>query len=320
MRSEFRKNSDILAISKTNNTPVHIVGGYSMRRADMPEGQVMNVRANPVDEEFVKASGLTLLVGQDFNHQDYVNANNDDYEKNKYQYIINETAAKALGWTPEEAIGKKMVLNAPGEVKGVIKDFHFASLHNPVEPLVLFCGSWGNTLIVKTSGKNLGSTISFMEKKWKEIAPHRPFEYRFMDEDFQKLYSAESRIGNVFTIFAGIAILLACLGLFGLSVFTAQQRIKETGIRRVLGASVSGLTVLLSARFVVLVIVAFVLASPIAWFVMNKWLQDFAYRIDISWWIFGVAALSVLAITVITVGLQAIKAAIANPVKSLRTE
>jgi len=251
-----------------------------------------------------------------------LDASKEEYDKNYYHFILNETAVKALGWKTDEAIGKKMFLgdDRPGEVRAVIKDFHFASLHTPVEPLVLFPGGWGNNLIVKTSGNNLAATISFLESKWKELAPHRPFEYRFMDEDFQKLYSSEARTGKVFTIFRGIAILLACLGLFGLSVYATQQRVKEIGIRKVLGATVTNITGLLSVKFLLLVGIAFVLASPIAWFMMNKWLQDFAYRVDISWWIFAVAGLSVLFITLVTVGFQAIKAALNNPVKSLRSE
>jgi len=322
VKTTFTSNPNIIAVSKANNTPVNIVGGYSMRRADMASGQEMNVKANPVDDDYIKANGLQIIAGTNFSRQDLLDANKEDYTKNYFYYILNESAVKALGWKPEEAIGKKMFLgdHRPGEVKAVIKDFHFASLHTPVEPLILFPGDWGSNLIVKTTGNNLAGTISFLEAKWKELAPHRPFEYRFMDEDFQKLYSSEMRTGKVFTIFAGIAILLACLGLFGLAVYATQQRTKEIGIRKVLGASVSGITVLLSSKFLGLIAIAFLVASPIAWFVMHKWLQDFAYRVDISWWVFAIAGLSVLLITLITVGFQAIKAAVSNPVKSLRSE
>jgi putative ABC transport system permease protein len=288
----------------------------------MASGQEMNVKANPVDDDYIKANSLQIIAGNDLSRQDLLDANKEDYTKNYFHFILNESAAKALGWKPEEAIGKKMLLgdHRPGEVKAVIKDFHFASLHTPVEPLILFPGDWGTNLIVKTTGNNIAGTISFIESKWKELAPHRPFEYRFMDEDFQKLYSSEMRTGKVFTIFAGIAILLACLGLFGLAVYATQQRIKEIGIRKVLGASVSGITVLLSSKFLGLIAIAFLVASPISWFVMHKWLEDFAYRVDISWWVFAIAGLSVLLITLITVGFQAIKAAVSNPVKSLRSE
>jgi putative ABC transport system permease protein len=320
-KSELKANPEIRAISKANNSPVSIAGGYSMFRADMIPGQAMNTRGNPIDEEYVKTNSLELVAGADLSKQDVLDATREDYSKCYYHYIINESAAKALGWKPEEAIGKKMFLGSqqPGEVKGVVRDFHFASLHNPIEPLVLFPG-WGSTVIIKVSGNNLSQTIAFMESKWKQLAPHRPFEYRFMDDDFNKLYDSELRTSKVFNIFSAIAILLACLGLFGLSAYSARQRIKEIGIRKVLGASAGNITFLLSNSFLKLVIVSFLIAIPLAWFVMDKWLQDFAYRIHISWWMFALAALMALAIALITVSFQAIKAAVANPIKSLRTE
>ncbi|HMK25919.1 MAG TPA: ABC transporter permease [Chitinophagaceae bacterium] len=320
-KSELKNNGEILAVSKANNSPVSILGGYSMNRADMSSGQAINTRGNPIDDEYIKANGLQIIAGNDLSKQDVLDADKEDYSKNYYHYIINESAAKALGWQPGEAIGKKMFLGEqrPGEVKAVVKDFHFASLHNTIEPLVLFPG-WGSNLIVKMSGKNLAQTIAFIGNKWKQLAPHRPFEYRFMDDDFNKLYDSETRTAKVFNIFSAIAILLACLGLFGLSAYSARQRIKEIGIRKVLGASAGSITLLLSNSFIKLVFIAFVIACPVAWFVMNKWLQDFAYRINISWWMFGLAGLLALVIAIITVSFQAIKAAIANPVKSLRTE
>ena len=321
-KSELKTNPSILAVSKANNSPVSIAGGYSMNRADVSAAQGMNTRGNRIDDEYVKANGLEIIAGSDLNKQDVLDADKEDYTKSYYHYIINESAAKALGWTPGEAIGKKMFLGEqrPGEVKAVVKDFHFASLHNPIEPLVLFPGGWGSTLIVKVSGQDLSQTIAFLQKKWKQVAPHRPFEYRFMDDDFNKLYDSEIRTAKVFNIFSAIAILLACLGLFGLSAYSAKQRIKEIGIRKVLGASAGNITLLLSNSFIKLVLVAFVIACPIAWFVMDKWLQDFAYRINISWWMFVLAGILAVLIAVITVSFQAIKAAVANPVKSLRTE
>jgi putative ABC transport system permease protein len=320
VKTEFKRNPNVLAVSKAYNTPVNIVGGYSMQRLDWPEDRVMSVKANPIDEDYLAVNNIKIIAGSNINRQDVLDASHEKFDDNYYHYIINEAAARALGWTPEEAVGKKLSLNRPGEIKAVIQNFHFASLHTPIEPLVLFPGGWGNTLMVKTTGQNLAGTIQFLETKWKELAPHRPFEYRFMEEDFQNLYDTELRTGKVFTIFAGIAILLACLGLFGLSVYATQQRIKEIGIRKVLGASVSSITVLLSSKFIALVLLAFIIASPIAWFVMNTWLQDFSYRIEISWWIFLLAAVAVMLITFITVCFQSVKAAVMNPVKSLRTE
>ncbi len=321
-KAELKSNPDVLAVSKANNTPVDIKGGYSMNRADMTADQAINTRGNPIDEEYIQANGLQIVAGSDLSKQDILDANKEDYTKCYYHYVLNESAVKALGWQPNEAIGKKMFLGEqrPGEVKAVVKDFHFASLHNPIEPLVLFPGGWGGTAIVKVSGKNLPQTISFLETKWKQLAPHRPFEYRFMDEDFGKLYKSEVRTATVFNIFSVIAIVLACLGLFGLSAYSARQRIKEIGIRKTLGASAGNITLLLSNSFIKLVLVAFIIACPLSWWAMNIWLEDFAYRINTSWLVFVIAGFAAILISLATVSFHAIKAAIANPVKSLRTE
>jgi putative ABC transport system permease protein len=293
-----------------------------MRRAFMPTDAYDAVTANPVDEDFIKTSGLQIIAGTDFTLQDVQDVSYEEQEKNNYHFILNVSAAKKLGWKPEEAIGKKIFLGdgRPGFVKAVVKDFHFASLHQPIQPLVLFTDTWGKNLLIKLSGNNLPQTISFLERKWKALVPHRPFEYTFLDENYDKLYHAELRTGKVLNIFAGIAILLACLGLFGLSAYTIQQRTKEIGVRKVLGASVSGIAVLLSHQFIRLVGIAFIIAAPLAWLALHKWLQDFAYRITISWIVFAVSALITVLLAILAVSFQAIRAAVANPVKSLRSE
>jgi len=318
VKTEFKSNPNVLFVSKTVNDPSQIVGGYSMRRTDMPEGTQIMVTANPVDQEFIPASGIKIIAGENFSEQDIVDGTKDSLSV--YHYILNESAAKELGWTPEEAIGKKMILNGPGIVKAVVKNFNFSSLRNPVKPLVLFNGDWANMLLVKISGNNMPGTISFLENKWKDLAPHRPFEYRFVDEDFDKLYSSELRLGKVLNIFTIIAILLACLGLFGLSAYAIQQRTKEIGIRKVLGASMSSVVTLLSKDFVWLVMLSMLIAFPIAGWLMHKWLQDFVYRISMKWWMFAVAGIAALLITIFTISFQAVRAAFSNPVKSLRTE
>lgn len=175
-------------------------------------------------------------------------------------------------------------------------------------------------MLVKLSGNNIESTIASLGIKWKNIVSHRPFEYSFLDESYNKMYDSELRLGKLLNIFATVAILLAVLGLFGLSAYAIQQRVKEIGIRKILGASVSNLVTLLSKDFLKLVAIASLIAFPIAWLVMNKWLEDFAYRVNISWWIFLVAGLLTVLITLLTVGFGAIRAAFANPVKNLRTE
>jgi putative ABC transport system permease protein len=291
-----------------------------MRSAIMPENQSISVIANVIDEDFVKTIGLQIIAGTNLTQQDIKDASSPDQDKIISHFILNESAARQLGWTPEQAIGKKMFLNGPGFVRGVVKDFNFESLHNPIRPLVLFPENRGEALLLKLRGNNLQQTISFLEAKWKELVPYRPFEYHFLDEDFNKLYSSELRLGKILTIFASIAIALACLGLLGLSSYTAKQRIKEIGIRKVLGASVSGIAALLSVDFVKLVFVAIIISTPIAWLMMSKWLQTFAYKTDMDWWIFVVAGGCAIFIALATISFQSIKTALANPVKSLRSE
>lgn len=322
LRNEFRNNPDILAVSKSYETPVTIRGGYTVYRGDQSEKSEINATGNPVDEEYVKVNKLEMLTGADFTQQDVINASNDETEKNQYKFLINESCARALGWSPQEAIGKKIFLGSdrPGEVKGVLRDFHYASLHTKVQPLVLFPGGWSSTIMIRTTGTKTASTLAYLEAKWKAIAPHRPFEYRFMDEDFQKLYVSEMRMSKVFGIFSGIAIVLACLGLFGLSAYSAQQRLKEIGVRKVLGASILQIVVLLSESFLKLVLIAFLISVPVAWYATHMWLSDFAYRTDIGIGIFVIAALIVVMITLLTVSVQSIRAAMSNPVKSLANE
>jgi len=322
IKQEFKSDNNILSVSRCVSSPVSIGGGYNMRNAIMPESQQIAVTADPVDEDYIKTTGLQLVAGADLNQQDIKDVSLPDRSKYTYHFILNESAAKELGWTPQQAIGQRMFLDAsrPGYVRGVVKDFNFESLHNPIKPLVLFPEIRGWSLLVKLKGNNIQQSIAFLGSKWKELVPDVPFEYHFMDEDFNKLYSSEIRLGKVLDIFAGIAIALACLGLLGLSSYSAKQRIKEIGVRKVLGASVTNIAALLSIDFVKLVFVAIIISSPIAWWFMDKWLQSFAYRIDISWWIFILSGVVAVTIAIITVSFQAIKAAVMNPVESLRTE
>ena len=208
----------------------------------------------------------------------------------------------------------------PGLVKAVIKDFHSTSMHDPINPVVLFNEPWGTKLLVKVSGNNMPQTIHFLQQKWKALVPHRPFDYHFLDEDYNALYKADMQLGKVLSIFTAIAVALACIGLFGLSAYSVQQRAKEIGIRKVLGASVSGIVMLLSKEFMLLVAVSLLVAFPLAWWAKSKWLQDFAYRTDVSWWIFAVAGVVAVVIAFLTVSIRSIATAIDNPVKSLRSE
>jgi len=321
IKQEFRSVPDVISISRCVRSPVEGGGGYNMRSATMPEDQQMNVTANPVDEDYIKTVGLKLVAGNDLSVQDIKDASYDEWSKNRYHFILNESGARQLGWTAQDAIGKKMYMGPrEGTVRGVVKDFHFESLHNPIGSFILFPEQRGRELLIKISGQHLQKTISLLESKWKSLIPQRPFEYRFMDEDYNMLYGSEIRLGKVMDIFSTIAIVLACLGLFGLSSHTVQQRVKEIGIRKVLGASFSNIIIALSKDFVRLTAVAILIALPIAWWATTKWLQDFNYRTNNSWRVYVMAGLATMVFTVITVSFQAIKAATTNPVKSLRTE
>jgi putative ABC transport system permease protein len=294
-----------------------------MSKPEMPADAQIAVTANPIDNEFIPAAGLQLVAGKNLTEQDLKDvSNNDENAQNTFHFILNESAAKQLGWTPQEAIGKKMFLDQsrPGYVRGVVKDFNFQSLRNPIKPVVLFPSPYGNTMMVKITGADIPQTISFLQSKWKSLIPDRPFEYRFMDDDYNKLYENELRLGKIMNIFASIAIILACIGLFGLSAYSAQQRVKEIGVRKVLGAGIGNIIFVLSKDFVKLALIAALIAFPIAWWAMHRWLQNYEYRIHIEWWVFVITALATLLITLITVCFRAIKAAMANPVKSLRTE
>ena len=321
IKQELKTNPAIISVSRCVSTPVKIPGGYNMRSDQMPEGEQHAVTATPIDEDYIKTTGLEIIAGSDLTEQDSKDVAHEDWKENIFHFILNESAAEELGWTPEEAIGKKMFLgDREGFVRGVVRDFHFESMHNSIKPLVLFTENWGNNLLVKVNGKNLPETISFLEKKWKLLVPFVPFEYHFLDDDYNELYKSELQLGIVMNLFSGIAIVLACLGLFGLSTFVVQQRIKEIGIRKILGASLVHIVGLLSGKFTILVIVAVALASPFAYLLMTQWLQGFAYRVEISLWTFAIAALSALAIAFLTVSVQSIKAALTNPAQTLKSE
>ena len=273
IKQELKANPDIISVSRCVSTPVSIGGGYNMRSATMSDKEQIAVTANPwIDEDYIKTTGLQLVAGQSLTEQDITDVDASKQREPVYHFVLNESAARQLGWTSEQAIGKKMFLDAsrPGFVKGVIRDFHFESLQTAIKPLVLFPELRGRQLLVKVSGQKLPETISFVEAKWKQLVPYTPFEYRFLDDDYTKLYRSEHQLGNVMNLFAAIAILLACFGLFGLSSYAVQQRTKEIGVRKVLGASVLNLWKLLSEDFVFLVLIAFFIATPIAYYFLNK--------------------------------------------------
>ena len=344
IKQQFRSNPDVVSLSNCASTPVSIYGGYNMRSAAMPDNQQLAVFGNPVDADYLRTTGIQLLTGEGLTEQDMRDSHPNEYApsgawlpedqrpvvaagsgaapKPLFHFLINETAARELGWTPKSAIGKQLFMagNRPGIVKGVVKDFNFQTLHNPIKGLVLFPSMRANHLLVRVTGEHLPQTLAFLESKWKQLEPEIPYEGRFLEEDYNAIYTSEQRLGQVMNLFSGIAIVLACLGLFGLSSYAAKQRVREIGIRKVLGAPLGHLAFLLSANFLRLALVAILISFPLAWLAMNKWLQDFQYRTTMSWWVFVLAGLLVLAITLATVSIQAVRTALLNPVKNLKTE
>jgi putative ABC transport system permease protein len=245
----------------------------------------------------------------------------NEYANFRQPYIINESLAKKIGWTPEQSIGKTINKGAEGPVVGVVKDFNFSSLREPIGPMLIFLGrDFSRTFMVRINGNDMQQTLGRLEMMWKQRIPDRPFNYHFLDEDYNKLYVGEQRSSALFTVAATLAILLACLGLFGLAAFTTVQRTKEIGIRRVLGANIASITVLIAKNFLLMIGVAIFIAVPLAWYAGNKWLQDFAFRIPVQAWVFVTASVVTIFIALATVGFHSIRSALMNPVKSLRTE
>jgi putative ABC transport system permease protein len=280
------------------------------------ESQLVKTRRFDVDYNYVSTLGMTIMAGRNFSKE---------FVTDSSAIIINETAARTFGWG-EKAVGHT-ITNADNQGKkssfhiiGIVKDFHFASLHDRIAPLVMVIGNNSGTIIAKVKNKDISGLLSSIKKQWQSFNSEEPFQYAFLDDKFNQTYEKEQKMGTILGIFAGLTIFVACLGLFGLATFTAEQRTKEIGIRKVLGATIMGVVSLLTKDFLKLVFLAFIISAPVAWYIMYKWLQDFAYRIHVQWWVFFVAAVVAVIITVFSVSFKAIKAAIANPVKSLRTE
>ncbi len=242
-------------------------------------------------------------------------------EVDKNNVILNETAIKELS-IHQPYIGQRFKWKGKqGQIIGIVKDFKYRSLHDKTGPLVIFQNpGWFNLFMIRIAPNSAQKAVNALQKIWNKILPGSPLEYEFLDDAFNKLYHDDRQASTLILVFAIVAIVISCLGLFGLAAFTAERRTKEIGIRKVLGASVAGIARLLTKDFVKLVVIALVIALPIAWMGMNKWLQNFAYRINISWWMFLMAGALVIFIAFATISFQSIKAAIANPVKSLKTE
>ncbi|MBN9386014.1 MAG: ABC transporter permease [Chitinophagaceae bacterium] len=271
-----------------------------------------------VDPDYLRLYKIPLVAGKDFSH---------DKEANGREYIINEALAKELSKDQPKAelsslIGKHFGFDSAGYIVGIARDFNFNSLHYKIETMFLFNQKeWGfTTMSVKIAGGRSKEALAFIQSTWSSIFPDRPLSYQFLDDHFTEVYRADAQVSRMVGILAMLAILISCLGLFGLASYSAERRVKEIGIRKVMGASVRHIVGLLSRHFIKLVFIAILIAWPLAWLVLHRWLQDYAYRIDISWWVFVLAGAMALLIALMTVSILAIKAAMANPVESLRVE
>ena len=299
----------VLAAGLSGGLPSRGIGRNGVTPEGAEETQMLSVMS--VDFDFLETLGMTVQHGRGFSQA---------FARDSAGFVINEATARAFGW--EEPLGKKLNRNGQiGPVLGVLEDFHFASLHQTIEPIVLYVQPEEYAyLSLKLDARNLGAALATVEAIWHKYAAAYPFDYAFLNDTFDRLYRADYQFGWILGTFASMAILIACLGLFGLAAFTTEQRTKEIGIRKVLGASIPDVLVLITKDFTGLVLIAIVVATPIAYSVMTRWLDDFAYRIEISWPIFLVAGLTALGIAWVTISYQSIKAALANPVTSLRHE
>ncbi len=297
-------------------TPSYRNGSTFFKDGSSDQEDAISMQKWKVDHEYLSTLNLELIAGRDFNR---------DFSGDSTAMLLNESAIKILGLKPEEAIGTRIQdLDQEDEklftVIGVIKNFHFESLRSDINALSLSLGKSNGYMAVKLNSGNFSNTIADIEKIWDKIAPGQPFNYRFMEDSFNTTYKAEQRLSRVFIVFTILSLLIACLGLFGLATFNAEKRTKEIGVRKVMGANVFQITYRLTVDFLKLVGIAIIFSLPLGWYAMTKWLEDFAYRIEIGVEVLIIAALLAILISIITVSYQSIKAAIVNPVKSLRTE
>lgn len=315
LEKELQQLPAVLSTSLSQSYPGHSASGRTLKRPDAPDEQgaaLTSCRAHP---GIFETLDLKLIAGRPLK----VIEEGDSIT----QVILNKTAIDYLGYTPEEAIGKRVSANLGiSEIVGVTEDFHFGSLHTPIGNYAFHNrqSEWLQYLLIKLNTKDLAQTISNLKNTFQNVAPTAAFEYTFLDDTLEQLYKTEQKLAKVVFIFAGLAILIACLGLFALAAFATERRTKEIGIRKILGASASNLVGLLSLDFLKLVALSFVLSVPIAWYAMNQWLQDFAYRINIEWWVFAIAGIIAIAIAFFTVSFHSLKAAWSNPVAALKVE
>jgi putative ABC transport system permease protein len=313
-KKSLQQLSSVKSVSISNFVPPHVYSNsVYFPNGNQEDGHLFHQIY--ADHDYLKTIGLTMHLGRFFS---------EDFPSDSSAVIINKKGMELLGWETNE--GNKMAEPRQDggvefhDVVGIIEDFNFSSLKNEIEPLIIFKAEWGNLMPVRLTPGNINDKIHDIENKWKEIAPGEPFDYTFLDENFKAQFSAEQRLGKIFIIFTSLTIFIACLGLFGLATFIAEQRSKEIGIRKAMGANVSGIVILLSKEFTKLVFIAIILAVPAVLYLMNWWLESFAYKTEIGVLSFVIGGVAALGISWLTVSYQALRAALANPTKALRYE
>jgi putative ABC transport system permease protein len=314
-KQQLSQNKEVVATSISWSVPGRspMDGTQIYPRNETGNGKEIHANIYHVDDDYLKTLGIPITKGRNFSK---------DFPTDSFAVVINQAMVRELGWSNTDPIGKTIVRSGQKEYKvlGVVADFNYASAKEKVSPMMMMLGNNSGGLVIKINTRNVKGFLGDLKKQWDAFNPDGPLGYTFLDDNFAKLYESELRTQQIFSAFAIIAIIIASLGLFGLSAFIIDQRTKEIGIRKVLGASVQNVLLLVSKDFLMLVGIAFLISVPVTWWAMHNWLQDFAYRINIQWWIFALAGIIAILISILTISFQAIKAAIANPVKSLRSE
>ena len=324
VKKEFLSNSKLKDISVSSSSIGHSVGNFNAHLSNTEDIKSQSMYYLFIDDNFINQFKIKLLEGRNFDSNIKTDISSWEFQNNG-SFILNEQAVKAFGWEdPKQAIGKEIITGLGGrklKVIGVIEDFHFMGLQNKIEPLILeFFPDQFGTLNISVNGTNTSSSIKVIEEKWNELYPDNPFYYYFLDDDFNKLYSEEEKAGKLVSLFTIFGIFVACLGLYGLTLYSAEQKTKEIGIKKTLGASTTKIVINMSSGFLWLVLFANIIAWPIVYIFMNKWLDNFSYKINMPFWIYVVAALITLIIAQLTISVHAIIAANKNPVEALRYE
>jgi putative ABC transport system permease protein len=322
-KNEMLKTNGVISGTLSGFLPIPSERNFNayFREASMITESGFTMQRWAIDYDYLKTMGIKLIKGRNFL---------PGFGSDSSSIILNETAVKQLGYSlsagqTDDPINKNVyTMNRGGLIKyniiGVVRDFHFESFHQNIGPLCFVLGRSTGLATFKVKAAQIPNILKQAETEWKKMAPSLPFSYKFLDDSFNEVYKADRRVGTIILSFSILAIIIACLGLFGLATFLAEQRTKEIGVRKVLGASIPSILLMLSKEFIKWIIIANIIAWPVAYYFMNRWLQDFAYRINISWWLFLIAGCAALIIALITISFQAIKAATANPVESLRYE